>query len=152
MRKCRPWASRCLGVRWNSAMEFAYRNPYDYAWVKWRNVTFVWKKLQSHTVNNGFHLSFSTSISSTMSNQPKDSSLRPLSYLKTVFARLHLPKSRSMNDSTGAARSSSSPPVMGPPSSAMRTAEAGMAVKGEILDNPSDHQVNINPHLIEHCR
>ena len=87
-----------------------------------------------------------------MSNQPEDSSLKPLSYLKTVFARLRSPKPRSANDGNGAARFSSSSPVMRTPSFAIRTAEAGMAVTGEILDNPSDHQANINPHLIEHCR
>ena len=108
--------------------------------------------LESHSVNNGHRSSFSTSTSSTMSNQPKDSSLKPFSYLKTVFARLRPPKSRSVNNSTGAARSSSSPPVMRTPSSAIGTADAGMAVAGKILDNPSDHKVNINPHLIEHCR
>ena len=91
----------------------------------------------------------STSISSTMSNKRKDSSLNRLSSLKK--ARLRSPIPQSLNDSTGAACSSSAL-MMRTPSSAIRTADSGMAAAGEIPDNPSDHQANIDPHVLEHCR
>ena len=95
--------------------------------------------------------SFSTSISSiTMSNQPKDSSLS--SPESEVFELLRSPKPRSMNDSTGAARSSAALPIRTTPSSTIRAADAGMAIAGEIPDNLFTHQVNIDPHLIRHCR
>ena len=93
--------------------------------------------------------SFSTSISSTMSKRPNDSSLELLSSPKKV-ARLHSPKPRSANDSTGAARSSSALPIMRTPSSSIRAADTRMVVTGEIPDSPSAHQVNIDIHLIEH--
>ncbi|KIK00736.1 hypothetical protein K443DRAFT_99789 [Laccaria amethystina LaAM-08-1] len=75
-----------------------------------------------------------------MSNQPKDSSVKPLSSLKKVFARLRSPKPRSANDSTSAALSSSAPPVTKTPSSTIRAGDAGMAVAGEMTDNPFAHQ------------
>ena len=85
-----------------------------------------------------------------MSTQPKDSSLRPLPTLKKVFARLRSPKPQSANDSSGAARFGSAPPIMRIPSSAIGAVDTGMFVTGEIPDNPS--ALNIDPHLIEHCR
>ena len=92
----------------------------------------------------------STSISSTMSNQPEDSLLNPLSTLDKV--RFRSPRPRYANDSTGTARSSSAPPIMRTPSSAIRLADPEMAVAGEIPDNPFAHYVDIDPHLIKHCR
>ena len=86
-------------------------------------------------------------LRSMTSNQPKDSSLKPLSSLNKV-ARLQSPIPRSANDST--ARPSSRPPTM-TPSSAIRAADVGTAVVGEMPDNPLVHQFNINPHLIKHC-
>ena len=85
-----------------------------------------------------------------MSKQPKDSSLELLSSLNKV-AVLRSPIPQSPNDSTGAAHSSSGLPIM-TPSSAIRAADAGTGVAGEIPDNLFAHQVNIDPHSIEHCR
>ena len=87
-----------------------------------------------------------TSILSTMSNQPKDSSLSSLE--SAVFARIHSLRLQSVNGSTGAAPSASAPPVLETPSSATRAADVGMAVAGEIPDNPFTPELNIDPHLI----
>ena len=103
-----------------------------------------------HRKQQALHLpsQFPSRLRSMTSNQPKDSSLKPMSSLNKV-ARLQSPIPRSANDST--ARSSSRPPTM-TPSSAIRAADAGTAVVGEMPDNPFVHQFNINPHLIKHCR
>ena len=85
-----------------------------------------------------------------MSNQPKDSSLS--SPESEVFELLRSPKPRSMNDSTGATRSSAALPIRTTPSSAIHAADAGMAIAGEIPDNLFTHQVNIDPHLTGRCR
>ncbi|EDR03892.1 uncharacterized protein LACBIDRAFT_306529 [Laccaria bicolor S238N-H82] len=78
-----------------------------------------------------------------MSNQPKDSSLNPLSSLKKVFARLRSPKPRSANDSTGAARSSSAPPIMRIPSSTIHAPDTGRAVADDQAGHPSHETVQL---------
>ena len=89
-----------------------------------------------------------------MSNQPNDYFLEPLWSLKKALARLWSPELRSVNLNSVAAnrRPSSAPPILRTPSSAIRAADAGVAVAGEIPNKPFVHQVNIDPHSIKHCR
>ena len=89
-----------------------------------------------------------------MSNQPNDYFLEPLWSLKTALARLWSPEPRLANPNIAAAnrRPSSAPPILRTPSSAIRAADVGMAVVGEIPAKLFAHQVNVDPHPIKHCR
>jgi hypothetical protein len=140
-----------LGVHWNYTMEFAYSGLVVSVYVgEVETHDFCLEVFPKPHRKQQASSSFSTTISSTMSNQHKDSSLKPLSYLKKAFERLRSPKPRSANDSTGAARSISAPPIMRTPSSAIRAADAGMTVAGEIqpLCPSSQYRSSLN----QHCR